>query len=124
MPKTIKKTRKSTKTSQGAAQGLFAQLSSFWRSTRDSRFGHTIASATQYTRSGILHVGSFTWYAVATMMVVVFPIRRAIEIEAMMEEERNRQNLSFNPDAILPSVPGMYNSGAGSSSVPITPQYQ
>eukprot|EP00026_Physarum_polycephalum_P018053 Phypoly_transcript_19491.p2 GENE.Phypoly_transcript_19491~~Phypoly_transcript_19491.p2 ORF type:complete len:128 (-),score=22.61 Phypoly_transcript_19491:72-455(-) len=127
MPKpTQKKTRKSTsaKTNTGASQGIIAGLTSFWRRTCDSAFGNTVANATRFTRSGVVTLGSFTWYAVVTVMVVVFPIRRAVEMEALMEEDRQRQAMQFNPDAVLPIVPGVYNGGPGSSSVPITPQYQ
>ena len=55
---------------------------------------------------------------------MVFPIRRAVEMEALMEEERQRDISRFNPDAVLPNVAGLYNSGAGASTVPIVPQYQ
>lgn len=76
-----------------------------------------------YTRSGVLSLGSVAWVAVTSVLVVVVPIRMALDLDMQMEEERQREQQRFNPDAVLPNVPGLYASGSGASSVPINPRY-
>ena len=130
MPK-IQTHKKASKTSKlfkqppeqkpGFFSGLTRAFSAFTGAESNHRFYHFISSTARFTRSGLVTAGSFAWYVVTTAMVVVFPIRRAIEMDILMEEERQREAQRFNPDAVLPSVPGLYPSGSGASTVPITP---
>lgn len=66
-------------------------------------------------------MGSLAWYFVTSAMIVVLPIRRAVEMDVMMEENRSSQSIS--PDTILPNLPGLYGGGSGASVVPITPHF-
>ena len=52
-----KKPKKSSKKITPASQGIMAGISSFWRNTCESAFGHTIAHATRFTRSGVVTLG-------------------------------------------------------------------
>lgn len=127
MAKIKKAERKQTKALPAAPtnflSGITRAFSNFTGGNKNSNVWNVVSNTAKFTRSGVVTVGSWAWYFVTTAMVVVFPIRRAIEMDALMEEERQREAQRFNPDTVLPNVPGLYPSGSGISSVPISPRY-
>jgi len=122
----VKVTQKKTRTARNPThEGIVASITQALNSLTGPRTGpvwNVVSSTTRFTRSGVVSVGSWAWYFMASAMVVVFPIRRAIEVDQMMAEQQMADAQRFHPDSVLPSFPA-FGNGAGSSSVPITPHF-
>lgn len=114
-----KRPRRTAAPTPGVLSGITTALNRY----RKSGVWTFVTNTSRFTRSGLSSVGSLAWYFVASAMMVVFPIRRAVEMDIMMDEQRQAESQRFNPDALLPTVPGVYGGGSGVSAVPITAHY-